>query len=40
MKFVITIIKTIGNLIGSFFWLLALGLTQIGNFFATNKGEK
>jgi len=33
------ILQTIGNIVASFFYLLALGLTQIGNFFVQKKEE-
>jgi len=32
------LLKTIGNLIASFFWLIALGFTQLGNFFVQKEG--
>jgi len=32
------LLQTIGNLVASFFYLLALGLTQIGNMFAIKRG--
>jgi len=33
----ITLINSIRNIVASFFYLIALGLTQIGNFFVANK---